>query len=195
MKHNRIIRREFSNQAPQSSEQVELRKRISEIWNSRSRIAGVMILVTSGVVLHSCCVIVPPVHSSGTPWADTSAGTSHQEASLYGITGQKPGCAVFVLQNQTTNSFVDFPKDTFSYGLLAVTGRHGLGAAPGILPNRTSYIAGAGLQPQYLLERREGGAAAYGLGIPARRSQGRDLNNAMIVVDPACHHEGTIRRH
>ena len=47
------------NQAPQPSEPADIGKRISELWNSKNRIARLAVLATSGLVLNCCCVIIP----------------------------------------------------------------------------------------------------------------------------------------
>lgn len=47
------------NQAPQPTERVGIGKRISDLWNSRNRIAKLIILATTGLVLNCCCVIIP----------------------------------------------------------------------------------------------------------------------------------------
>jgi hypothetical protein len=46
-------------QTPQPTERVGLGKRISDLWNSRNRIARLTILVTSGLILNCCCIIIP----------------------------------------------------------------------------------------------------------------------------------------
>ena len=46
-------------QAPQPTERVGIGKRISDLWNSRNRIAKLLILATTGLVLNCCCVIIP----------------------------------------------------------------------------------------------------------------------------------------
>ena len=47
------------NQAPQPTERAGIGKRISDLWNSRNRIARLIILATTGLVLNCCCVIIP----------------------------------------------------------------------------------------------------------------------------------------
>ena len=46
-------------QTSRPTERVGLGKRISDLWNSRNRIARLTILVTSGLVLNCCCIIIP----------------------------------------------------------------------------------------------------------------------------------------
>lgn len=53
------------NQPPQPTERVNLGKRISDLWNSRNRIAKLMIVLSSGLVLNCCCIIIPLWDSSG----------------------------------------------------------------------------------------------------------------------------------
>ena len=55
------------NQSPQPTERVGIRKRISDVWNSRNRIVALLFLVTTGLVLNCCCVIIPLWDSSGGP--------------------------------------------------------------------------------------------------------------------------------
>jgi len=55
------------NQAPQPTEQVSIGERLSNVWNSRSRIARIIILTTSGLALNGCCIVIPLWWSSGGP--------------------------------------------------------------------------------------------------------------------------------
>ena len=56
-----------SNQFPQPPERVDIRKRISVLWNSRNRIARLTILATAGLVLQCCCLIIPIGNSLAEP--------------------------------------------------------------------------------------------------------------------------------
>ena len=56
-----------SNHVPQPAERVGLEKRISALWSSRKRIATFFILVTTGVVLNCCCLIIPLWDYTGGP--------------------------------------------------------------------------------------------------------------------------------
>ena len=55
------------NQTPQPTERVEIGKRISEVWNSGKRITRLVVLVTGGLVLQCCCIIVPLWDSTRVP--------------------------------------------------------------------------------------------------------------------------------
>src|SRR4051812_2398400 len=47
------------NQTTQPTERVGIKERISKGWNSRNRIVRLITLVTLGLVLNCCCVIIP----------------------------------------------------------------------------------------------------------------------------------------
>lgn len=53
------------NQPPQPTERVNLGNRISDLWNSRNRIAKLIVVLSSGLVLNCCCIIIPLWDSSG----------------------------------------------------------------------------------------------------------------------------------
>ena len=48
-----------SNNVPQPTERVGMKERLSALWNSRSRITTIFFLVTTGLVLNCCCLIIP----------------------------------------------------------------------------------------------------------------------------------------
>jgi len=51
-------------QVPQPMERLGIGKRISHLWNSRNRVARLIMLATLGLVLNCCCIIIPIPHSS-----------------------------------------------------------------------------------------------------------------------------------
>jgi hypothetical protein len=60
------------NQAPQPAKRVGIGKRISDVWNSRNRLARLLILVTTGLVLNCCCVIIPLSGQANSPAAQAN---------------------------------------------------------------------------------------------------------------------------
>ena len=56
-----------SDQTPQPTKGAGIRKRISNLWDSRNRIVTLIFLATTGLVLNCCCVIIPLWDSSGGP--------------------------------------------------------------------------------------------------------------------------------
>ena len=55
------------DQTPQPTERVNIGKRISDLWNSRNRMAMLVVAVTSSLVLNCCCLIIPLWDFSGGP--------------------------------------------------------------------------------------------------------------------------------
>lgn len=64
------------NQASQPTERIGIRKRIADLWNSRNRIARLTILVTTGLVLNCCCVIIPLSGKAHSPIAQANSGVN-----------------------------------------------------------------------------------------------------------------------
>ena len=62
------------NQASQPTERIGIRKRIADLCNSRNRIARLTILVTTGLVLNCCCVIIPLSGKAHNPIAQANDG-------------------------------------------------------------------------------------------------------------------------
>jgi hypothetical protein len=48
-----------SNQTPQPTERVGIAERLSNVWNSRSRIARIILLTASGLAIQGCCIVIP----------------------------------------------------------------------------------------------------------------------------------------
>ena len=44
---------------PRPTERVGIGKRITDLWNSRNRIARLIIWGTTGLVISGCCIIIP----------------------------------------------------------------------------------------------------------------------------------------
>jgi len=64
------------NQVPQPTERVGIRKRIFDLWNSRNRIAKLIILATTGLVLNCCCVIIPLSSKANSLAAQANVGVN-----------------------------------------------------------------------------------------------------------------------
>jgi hypothetical protein len=50
---------------PQTTQPGNIGKRISDLWNSRNRIAMLFVVLSSGLVLNCCCLIIPLWGTSG----------------------------------------------------------------------------------------------------------------------------------
>ena len=120
-----------SNPDPQPTEPVGIGKRLADVWNSRSRIASLVILLTSGLVLNCCCVIIPlasktnslPVQSnvrvdtSSTPisttvqdhWVPSAPAISaHTEIDHNG--DGRVACRNFNASNQATTAYIQLDR-------------------------------------------------------------------------------------
>ena len=64
------------NQALQPTEWVDIRKRISNLWNSRNRITKLIIWATAGLVLNCCCVIIPLSSKANSLAAQSNVGVN-----------------------------------------------------------------------------------------------------------------------
>ena len=79
-----------SNQTPMPTERVGIGKRISNAWNSPNRIVRLITLVTLGLVLNCCCVIIPlstkgtslPAHAQVSGDAISAPASSAAQESL-----------------------------------------------------------------------------------------------------------------
>jgi len=60
------------NQTPQPTNRLGIGRRISNVWNSRNRLARLLILVTTGLVLNCCCVIIPLSSPANSPAAQAN---------------------------------------------------------------------------------------------------------------------------
>ena len=60
------------NQTPQPTNRLGIGRRISNVWNSRNRLARLLILVTTGLVLNCCCVIIPLSSQANSPAAQAN---------------------------------------------------------------------------------------------------------------------------
>ena len=64
------------NQVSQPTERAGISKRISDLWNSRNRIARLVIFAAAGLVLNCCCVIIPLSGKAAGLAAQANAGVN-----------------------------------------------------------------------------------------------------------------------
>src|SRR5215216_8071053 len=96
------------NQTPQPTERVGIKERISKGWNSRNRIVRLTTLVTLGLVLNCCCVIIP-LSTKGTSLpAQAKAGGDAISAPAL-TTAQEPLLPAAPAMSARTPS--DYPSD------------------------------------------------------------------------------------
>jgi hypothetical protein len=64
------------DQTTQPKERVGIKKRISNVWNSRNRMVRLIMLVTTGLVLNCCCVIIPLASKANSLPAQSNVGVN-----------------------------------------------------------------------------------------------------------------------